>query len=115
MNDKILKKLIAQDFAGVPDPETELRLQRAFILRSAGYKTRQNSFSGFFGWLFTPRQVFAKMAFAVIITAFFFIRPGLNTSRHLPVVIDSTGIDQSGVQDSAFLRLPGRANNDSVF
>lgn len=115
MNDKTFKQLIQQDFVGLPDPATEQKLQQAFMLKSASCKTRQNSFSGFFNWLFAPKQIFVKMAFAVIIAAFFFIRPGLNTSQHLPVVIDSTGMDQSRAQDSAFLQIPNNVNNDSVF
>jgi hypothetical protein len=114
MNDKTFKQLIQQDFVGLPAPATEQRLQQAFMLKSASCKTRQNSFSGFFNWLFAPKQVIAKMAFAVIIAAFF-IKPGLNPSRHLPVVSDSARIDQSRVRDSAFLQVPNNANNDSVF
>ncbi len=115
MNDKLLKQILQKDFIGTPDPDTELRLQQAFLLKSATYRTRQNSFSGFFGWLFAPRQIAVKMAFAAVIAAFFLIRPGLDTSQHMPAVNDSTGVDQSRVQDSAFLHLPDNAENDSVF
>ena len=115
MNDIILKQLIRQDFAGHPDPVTEQRLQQAFMLKSVTYKTRQNSFSGFFNWLFAPRQIIAKMAFAVVVAGFLFIKPGLNPARHLPVVSDSARIDQSRVLDSAFLQKSNTANNDSVF
>ncbi len=115
MNDKLLKQILQTDFIGTPDPDTELRLQQAFLLKSAAYRTMHNSFSGFFGWLFAPRQIAVKVAFAAVIAAFFFIRPGLNTSQHMPAVNDSTGIDQSRVQDSAFLYVPNNQDNDSVF
>ncbi|MGV8096836.1 MAG: hypothetical protein AB2L24_33690 [Mangrovibacterium sp.] len=115
MDDKIVKQLIQEDFVGLPDPATEQRLHQAFMLRSAAYKTRQNSFGGFFGWLFSSRQLATKMAFATIVTAFFLIKPGVNTNQHLPSAPDSTRIDQSRAQDSAFLRLPDNANKDSVF
>jgi hypothetical protein len=115
MDDKIVKQLIQEDFVGLPDPATEQRLHQTFMLRSAAYKTRQNSFGGFFGWLFSSRQLATKMAFATIVTAFFLIKPGVNTNQHLPSAPDSTRIDQSRAQDSAFLRLPDNANKDSVF
>lgn len=114
MNDKILTQIIRRDFAGLPDPATEQRLQHAFMLKSAGYKTKQNSFSGFFDWLLAPRQIIAKMAFAVIVAAFFLIRPGLNPVQRVPAASDSARVDQSRVQDSAFLQR-STTSNDSVF
>lgn len=115
MDDKKLRQLIEQDHTGEPDPAIELRMQRAFMLRSAGYQTRQNSFGGLFAWLFSPRQALIKAAGALIVVSFILIRPSLNTAEHLPAVADSTGIDQPRVQDSVLLQIPRNTGNDSVF
>lgn len=115
MDEKIFKQIIQQDSVGLPDPSMEQKLQQTFMLRSAGYRVRQNSFSGFFGWLLAPRQVITKIAFAVITAAFFFMKPGLNTNQHLPAMTDSARVDQSRVQDSAWLQLPDKIGHDSIF
>ncbi len=115
MNDKRLKRVLQKDFVGTPDPGTAFRLQQAFLLRSTAYRTRQNSFSGFFGWLLSPRHVLAKMALACFFAGFLFVKPALNPDRHLPAVCDSARVDPSRVQDSSLFQSTGKAGNDTVF
>ncbi len=115
MKTKTIKQLVQQDVVGCPNPVVEERLQQAFMARSAGYRVRQNSFSGFIGWLFMPRQLGVKLAFASVLLAFFLFRPDINLNSHTPVTIDTTRVDQSRVLDSALLQLPTDTTRDRVF
>ncbi|WP_163717442.1 hypothetical protein [Mangrovibacterium lignilyticum] len=115
MKTKSIKELIQQDYVGVANPATEARLQQAFMARSAAYHVRQNSFSDFFGWIFSTRQLATKLAFASILLAFLAIRPNFNFSPQLPVTADSTRVDQSRVLDSALLILPGDTTGEQKF
>ncbi len=114
MNEKMLKKLIVQDRPGAPDPYLRERLRQVLFKRSAVYKIRQNSFAGFFSWIFSSRQAAIKLAFAGIVTFLFFVKPDFIFYRHVPSVIDTTRVDQSGATDSALFHLPKSSTTDSI-
>jgi hypothetical protein len=51
--DQFLAQLIRNDRVGEPDKAIEDRLIYSFLLKNNHTKVRQNSFSNFFGWLFS--------------------------------------------------------------
>lgn len=107
MKTQHIKQLIRHDFAGKPDPAIETRIQQAFMLRSANYPIRTNSFAGFGAWLFSAKHLTAKLAIGCVLAGLWTIRPALNLEPHLPIAADSTRVDQSRVLDSAMLSFPG--------
>jgi hypothetical protein len=69
-SDKIFARLLQEDHIGEPDHAIEQRLMYSFLLKSGGSRTRQNSFAGFFGWLFSVQSFGLKTGVTAIILTF---------------------------------------------
>ena len=114
MNDQFLKDLISHDEAGVPDQGIEARLSQAFMLRSASYPTKQNSFAGFFGWIFSIKGMFLKTSLAGILLALFMYNSQFKIDSSSPVLLDSTRVTQSLQVDSALFQMDSKNAGDSI-
>ena len=112
MNDKLLKKLIQQDQAGDPAPEVKQRLDNAFMLKSSGYAVRQNSFSGFFSWIFSLKGLGIKTTMAAVIISFLCVNQNVDINDRQAVPFDTTFVEQSLQLDSSLLNV--NVSNDSV-
>lgn len=115
MKTQHIKQLIQKDFVGHANPATEEKLQKAFLANSSSYQVHQNSFAGFFNWLFNTNQLATKLAIAGMLIGFLAIRPIFNLKPQLPVTADSTRVDQSRVLDSALLILPRDTTGEHRF
>ena len=115
MKTQHIKQLIQKDFVGKANPATEERLQKVFLAQSSSYRIHQNSFAGFFTWLFTTNQLATKLAIAGLLIGFLAIRPVFNLNPQFPVTADSTRVDQSRVLDSALLILPSDTTGERRF
>ena len=113
MNEEHIEKLIRQDYVGRPAPGVEDRLKYAFMLKSAQYKTRQNSFGGFFVWVFSMKGLGIKTAVASLLLAFVMLKPDINTGSS--TAPDTSRGNQILVVDSTFFQANTGSAKDSVF
>jgi hypothetical protein len=114
MNEEQIKRLIRNDSVGEPDFRVEDLLNYAFMLKSAQFKTRQNSFSGFFGWIFSMKSLGMKAAVASVLLAFVMLKPDIDMNSGAGPVLDSVRVNVL-VVDSTFFQTNTGVANDSVF
>lgn len=69
-NEKRIAELLRNDRVGEPDKAVEDRLMYSFMLKNANHRLRQNSFSGFAGWLFSARSLGLKVALVSVVLFF---------------------------------------------
>ena len=65
--DKLFNRLLLDDRIGKPDEAIEHRLIYAFFLKSGFSKLRQNSFAGFWEWLFSLQGIGLKTGLAGVL------------------------------------------------
>lgn len=71
ISDKELSSIFNQDAANhFPDEAVRERLEYAFMVKSRGYKTTQNSFLGLFAWLFSWSNLPLKAAMVSVVLLF---------------------------------------------
>ncbi len=71
ISDKELSSIFSQDAANrFPDEAVRDRLEYAFMVKSRGYKTTQNSFLGLFAWLFSWSNLPLKAAMVSVVLLF---------------------------------------------
>ncbi|MGQ8336682.1 hypothetical protein ACUNWD_09035 [Sunxiuqinia sp. A32] len=114
MKDQLLKKLLANDQVGTPDPGIHHRLNQAFLLKSATYHVKQNSFAGFAAWLFSWNGLALKTTLAAVFVAFFLFNPNVDINSGSPIQLDSTRVTQSLQIDSAVFMLDSKSPTDSI-
>ena len=68
--DKLFAELLRNDRAGEPDKAIEDRLMYSFMLKNADHRLRQNSMSGFAGWLFSTKSFGLKVALVSVVLFF---------------------------------------------
>lgn len=112
MNNKEIKRLIQQDNAGAPAEAVKQRLDHAFMLKSANDPLRQNSFSGFFIWIFSLNSIGLKTAMAAVIISFILFNQNMNINPCNSIVTDSIHVTQSLQIDSSLFN--NNAINDSI-
>ena len=115
MSEKHLEELIRQDFVGQPKERVSHRLNYVFMLKSRQYKARQNSFGGFFSWIFSMNGLGIKTAVASLLLAFILIKPDLNSPSNVAIGIDSTSVNQSLVLDSTLYQTDSKTSTDRIF
>lgn len=69
-NEKLLAELLRNDRVGEPDKAIEDRLMYSFMLKNADHRLRQNSMSGFAGWLFSAKSFGLKVALVSVVLFF---------------------------------------------
>ncbi len=72
--------LLKNDQIGKPDPAIEDRLMYSFALKSGASKPRQNSFSGFFHWLFSLQSIGLKTGMVSVVLFFSIMNTQLTTN-----------------------------------
>ena len=104
ISEQELTKLFANDAKGIaPESSVQERLEYAYLVKSATYKTTQNSFLGMFTSFFSWSHLPAKLALAsvVIIVSLMniqpqsneFLSPGVDTTLNtIPLRIDTAGM-----------------------
>ena len=114
MMSKNLKRLINTDQVGKPDNGVKQRLDQAFMLRSAGYPVKQNSFFGFFTWIFSLKAIGMKTAIASLFVAFFLFNHDVNITPAGQTTLDTTSVNQIIEIDSSLFQPATNVANDSV-
>ena len=115
MSDIEIKNLIQNDSVSGPSPKVEDRINYAFMLNSSRFKIRQNSFSGFFGWMFSIKSLGVKTAIAGLLLAFVMLKPQMNMAPGSATALDTLSVNQSSVLDSTLFQTNGKTANDSIF
>lgn len=69
-NEKLFAELLRKDRLGEPDKAIEDRLMYSFMLKNADHTLRQNSLSGFAGWLFSAKGFGLKVAMVSVMLFF---------------------------------------------
>lgn len=103
ISEQELTKLFANDAKGIaPESSVQERLEYAYLVKSAAYKTTQNSFLGmfsFFSWSNLPAKL--ALASVVIVVSLMniqpksgeFLSPGVDTTLNtIPLRIDTAGM-----------------------
>lgn len=114
MNKKQIKQLISQDKIGNPDRAIGDRLNYAYMVKSANFESRKNSFDDFLGWLFSFKSMAAKSIIVASLLTLMVIKPNISSFSESIVTIDSTAINQSLVIDSTLIKS-SQITKDSVF
>ena len=115
INENQLKKLLRNDPVGEPDFRVEDLLSYAYMLKSSQFKTRQNSFSGFFGWAFSVKSLGIKTVVASLLLVFVMLRPQIGLDNAPGVSLDTAQVNQVLVVDSVFFQSNTGSAADSVF
>lgn len=66
-SDQFYTDLLQRDKIGEPDRAIEDRLMYSFLLKSSFIKSKQNSFTSFFGWLLSAQSIGLKTALVSVI------------------------------------------------
>ena len=66
-NDQFFCQLLQNDQVGKPDSGIEERLMYSYLLKSRVSNLRQNSFSNYFGWLFSFQNIGLKAGLMSIV------------------------------------------------
>lgn len=112
--EKQLFHLIQGDKAMEPKTEIEDRLMYTFLLKNVQSEIRQNSFSGFFGWMFSFKSLGIKTAVVSILLLVTFFNTNLEQSNYKQNSCDSLFIEKALVLDSAGI-IHDCNKNDSLF
>lgn len=104
MSEQELISMFANDAKGIaPDTSVQERMEYAYLLKSSGYKTTQNSFLGMFTGLFSWSNLPAKLALASVVIVISIMNfqpkneqlfsPGVDTTLNsVPLRIDTAGM-----------------------
>lgn len=76
--DHFFSQLLQNDLIGKPDEAIENRLMHSFLLKSTGSKLKQNSFTNYFGWLFSLQSIGLKAGLASVILFFSILNSNLS-------------------------------------
>ncbi|WP_321289325.1 hypothetical protein [uncultured Sunxiuqinia sp.] len=114
MSEKHIEELIRRDHIGEPSPKVRHRINYIFMLESIRSKVRQNSFGGFFGWVFSLQGLRAKAVVASVLFAFVMIKPELKSTNGTSPLIDSTQVQQNLILDSTLFHTDSKSATDRV-
>ena len=104
MSEQELISMFANDAKGIaPNTSVQERLEYAYLVKSTGYKTTQNSFLGMFTSLFSWSHLPAKLALASVVIVISIMNfqpkgeelflPGVDTTLNsTPLRIDTAGM-----------------------
>lgn len=115
MSDIELKDIIKNDSIGRPSSRVEDHLNYLYLLKSSLHKIHQNSFSGFFRWIFSAKGMGVKTAIAGILLAFVMLKPQMSMTPGSIPPLDSLSINQTSVVDSTLFQADAKTTRDSIF
>lgn len=115
MSDIDLKDIIKNDSVGQPSSRLQDHLNYLFMLKSSLLKIKQNSFGGFFRWIFSLQGMGVKTAVAAILLAFVMLKPQISMTSGSISPLDSLSVNQSSVIDSTLFQADAKTTRDSIF
>lgn len=112
---EMFAKILQKDKVGEPDNSIEDRLMYSFLLKNSSSKLKQNSFSSFFGWIFSAQSLGLKTGLVTVILFFSVFNNQLNFEPGTTATNDSLFIQRILVADTSHLILPiDSIRNDSL-
>jgi hypothetical protein len=73
--DQLFREVLESDSVGKPDRQIESRLLYSFMLKNSQTKTRQNSFSSFFSWIFSIQSLGLKTGMVSLVVFLSMLNP----------------------------------------
>lgn len=113
--DQMFAQLLCNDRVGEPDNAIEDRLMYSFLLKNSRSKVRQNSFSSFFGWLFSAQSLGLKTGLVSVVLFFSVINNQLTVDSGTITGNDSVFSKRILVADStSFIQTIDSIRTDSL-
>lgn len=113
--DQMFAHLLCNDRVGEPDNAIEDRLMYSFLLKNSRSKVRQNSFSNFFGWLFSAQSLGLKTGLVSVVLFFSVINNQLTIDSGTITGNDSVFSKRILVADStSFIQTIDSIRTDSL-
>jgi hypothetical protein len=114
--DQIFIEILRNDSVGKPDQSIEDRLMYSFMLKNSRSKVRQNSFSSFFGWIFSVQGLGLKTGLISVVLFFSIFNNQLNFESSGIIGSDSISIQRTLLADSTHLNQPiDSISKDSLY
>lgn len=113
--DQMFAELLKNDRIGEPDRAVENRLMYSFMLKNSRSKIKQNSFSSFFGWIFSAQSLGLKTGLVSVVLFFSVINSQINVESGNIVTNDSLFNKRVLVADSThFIQVVDSLRTDSL-
>jgi len=113
--DQMFVQLLCNDRVGEPDNAIEDRLMYSFLLKNSRSKVRQNSFSSFFGWLFSAQSLGLKTGLVSVVLFFSVVNNQLTVDSGTITGNDSVFSKRILVADStSFIQTIDSIRTDSL-
>lgn len=113
--DQMFARLLYNDRVGEPDNAIEDRLMYSFLLKNSGSKVRQNSFSSFFGWIFSVQSLGLKTGLVSFILFFAVMNNQISIESGKITAADSLFSKRTLVADStSFIQTIDSIRTDSL-
>lgn len=110
-----LAQLLRNDRVGEPDSVVEDRLMYAFLLKNSRTKVKMNSFSNFFGWLFSGQSLGLKTGLVSVVVFFLVMNNQISIESGTVTGNDSLFTKRVLVADSTnFIQAVDSIGKDSL-
>ena len=114
-SDQLFSQLLSNDSVGQPNTAIEDRLMYSYLLKNGSSKLRQNSFAGFFGWMFSFQGLGFKTGMVSLVLFFTIANNHLSFESNKVSGNDSTFMNKVLVADSAhFIQSVDSIRKDSL-
>jgi hypothetical protein len=114
--DQIFTELLRKDQVGKPDQAIENRLMYSYLLKNSRSKMRQNSFSSFFGWIFSTQSLGLKTGLVSVILFFSLFNSQMTPESSRFIGSDSISSQRILLADSAhFTQTVDSIRKDSLY
>jgi hypothetical protein len=114
--DQLFVELLSNDSIGKPNQAIEDRLMYSFMLKNSQSKLRQNSFSSFFGWIFSVQGLGLKTGLVSVVLFFSLFNQQMNFESTGTVGLDSISNQRTLLADTAqFIQSVDSIHKDSLY
>lgn len=114
--EQILAGLLRADKVGEPDKAIEDRLMYSYLLKNGKSKVRQNSLSGFLGWIFSFQGLGLKTGLVSVVLFFSLMNNQFTFEPSGISGIDSTSNQRILLADTAhFIQTVDSIRKDSLY
>jgi len=104
--DQYFSELLQKDRVGESEKAVEERLMYSFMLKNSRSKLRQNSFSSFFGWIFSVQGLGLKTGLVSVILFFSIMNNQINFDSSKIIASDSISNQRILIADTTHLIQP---------
>jgi hypothetical protein len=114
--EQLLAQLLLNDRVGEPEKTIEDRLMYSFFLKNSRSKLRQNSFSNFFGWIFSFHGMGLKAGLVSVVLFFSLVNNQFSFEPSRMSGLDSTSNQRVLLADTAhFIQTVDSIRKDSLY